>query len=123
MSLFPPERMDHVAGFFGPVTKRYLPTFESFNEEYLAAKNKIPVIEKYMPQAEKALAEARRMRVPPRYEAEKARYIRMFEMLMASAKLATKLSAKTGIGRGKAARSAPARSEPARNAPARGASK
>ena len=49
-------------------------------------------MKKYLPEAEKALAEARRMRVPPRYEAEKAQYIRMFEMLLASAKLSLRVA-------------------------------
>ena len=101
-ALFPPEKFDHIAGFFGPVTKRYLPTFEQFNEEYLAAKDKLPVVKKYLPQAEKALDEARKMRVPPRYEAEKAKYIKSFEMLLASAKLSLKFADKVGMGGGAA---------------------
>ena len=91
-TLFPPEKFNHIAGFFGPVTKRYLPTFEKFNDEYLAATDKLAVVKKYLPEAEKALEEARRMRVPPRYEAEKAQYIRMFEMLLSSAKLSLRVA-------------------------------
>lgn len=102
MALFPPEKIDHVAGFFGPVTKKYLPTFDRFNEEYLAAKDKLPVVKKYLPQAEKALEEARKMRVPPRYEAEKSQYIKAFEMLLASAKLSLRFADKVGIGGGAA---------------------
>ncbi len=100
MSLFPPERFDHIAGFFGPVTKRYQPVFYKFCHEYNSADDKLAIAQKYMPQAEKALDEARRMRVPPRYEAEKAKYIKMFEMLLASAKLSVKFAEKTGMGRG-----------------------
>ncbi len=101
-ALFPPEKIDHIAGFFGPVTKRYMPTFEKFNDEYLAAKDKIPVVKKYLPEAEKALGEARQMRVPQRYEAEKAKYIKSFEVLLASAKLSVKLADRLGAGGGAA---------------------
>ena len=101
-TLFPPEKIDHIVGFFGPVTKRYLPTFEKFNDEYLAAKDKIPVVKKYLPEAEKALGEARQMRVPQRYEAEKAKYIKSFEVLLASAKLSVKLADRLGSGGGAA---------------------
>ena len=114
MSLFPPERVDHVVGFFAPVAKRYMPTFEKFNEEYLAAKDKLPVVRKYLPQAESALAEARKMRVPPRYEAEKARYIKMLEALLASAKLSVKLADKAGFGCTGSPPPAPARPPPRR---------
>lgn len=96
MSLFPQEKIDHVAGFFGPVTKKYLPAFDRFNDEYLAARDKMPVIKKYLPQAEAALEEARRMRVPPRYEAEKAQYIKTFEMLLASARFSVRVADKMG---------------------------
>ena len=68
--------------------------------QYNSADDKLAIAQKYMPQAEKALDEARRMRVPPRYEAEKAKYIKMFEMLLASAKLSVKFAEKTGMGRG-----------------------
>ena len=101
-TLFPPEKIDHIAGFFGPVTKRYMPTFEKFNDEYLAAKDKLPVVKKYLPEAEKALDAARQMRVPQRYEAEKAKYIKSFEMLLASAKLSVKLADKIGSVKGAA---------------------
>ena len=91
-SLLPQEKLDRAAGFFGPVTKKYMPMFESFGAEYEAANEKLPVIAKYLPQAEKALAEARKMRVPPRYETEKAQYIRLFEMILSSARLSVRLA-------------------------------
>ncbi|MBQ6327538.1 MAG: hypothetical protein IJI35_00860, partial [Kiritimatiellae bacterium] len=78
--------------FFGPVTKRYMPVFERFGAEYEASSDKMTVIAKYLPQAEAALAEAKKMRVPPRFEAEKAKYIRLFDMVMASARLSVRLS-------------------------------
>ena len=91
-SLFPAEKMNEIAGFFGPVTKRYMPVITKFGAEYEASSDKIKVIAKYLPQAEKALAEARKMRVPPRFEAEKANYIRLFDVVMASARLTVALS-------------------------------
>lgn len=74
-SMLPKERVDRMMGFFAPVVKKYMPTFQRFNTEYLAADKKIPVIEKYLPEADKAVAEAKAMKVPAKYEAEKAQYI------------------------------------------------
>ena len=91
-SLFPAEKMNEIAGFFGPVTKRYMPVITKFGAEYEAANDKIKVIAKYLPQAEKALAEARKMKVPPRFAAEKANYIRLFDVVMASARLSVALT-------------------------------
>ena len=91
-SLFPPEKMNEIAGFFGPVTKRYMPVIEKFGAEYEASNDKVGVIAKYLPQAEKALAEARKMKVPPRFKAEKENYIRLFDVVMTSARLAVHLS-------------------------------
>ena len=92
MSLLPTNVLNEAAGFFGPVTKRYMPVFEKFGAEYEASKDKVGVIAKYLPQAEKALAEAKKMRVPPRFKAEKANYIRLFDVVMTSARLAVHLS-------------------------------
>ena len=92
MSLLPTNVMNEAAGFFGPVTKKYMPVFERFGAEYEAASDKLPVIAKYLPQAESALAEAKRMRVPPRFEAEKAKYIRLFDMVLASARMSVRFA-------------------------------
>ena len=92
MSLLPTNVLNEAAGFFGPVTKRYMPVFEKFGAEYEASSDKIAVIAKYLPQAESALAEAKKMRVPPRFESEKAKYIRLFDVVMASARLSVRLS-------------------------------
>ena len=92
MSLLPTNVMNEAAGFFGPVSKRYMPVFERFGEEYETSSDKMAVIAKYLPQAEAALAEAKKMRVPPRFEAEKAKYIRLFDVVMASARLSVRLS-------------------------------
>ena len=92
MSLLPTNVLNEAAGFFGPVTKRYMPVFERFGAEYEASSDKMTVIAKYLPQAEAALAEATKMRVPPRFEAEKAKYIRLFDVVMASARLSVRLS-------------------------------
>ena len=96
-AMLPQEKLDAAAGFFAPVTKRYMPVFQQFGAEYEAAPNKLPVIAKYLPRAESALAEARRMQVPPRFEQEKAQYIRLFDMVLASARLSVRLAGlKTG---------------------------
>ena len=89
--LFPAERMNRAAGFFGPVVKKYQPVFDRFGAEYAAAPNKLAVVAKYMPEADRAMAAARRMRVPAKYEQEKAEYLRLFQTLLTSAKLAVRL--------------------------------
>jgi len=88
MSVMPQESFNEAAGFFGPVAKKYLPTFQSFQREYLAAKEKLPVVVKYMPKAEAALADAKAMKVPARYEQRKAEYIRMIEGFMGVLRMA-----------------------------------
>jgi len=90
--LFPAERLDRAAGFFGPVVKRYKPVFDKFSAEYAAAPDKMSIVAKYLPDADKALAAARRMKIPAKYEKEKAEYIRLCQTLLASAKVAVKLS-------------------------------
>ena len=89
--LFPAERMNRAAGFFGPVVKRYQPVFERFGAEYAASPEKMAVVAKYLPEADRALAAARSMKVPAKYEQEKAEYIRLFQTLLTSAKLAVRL--------------------------------
>ena len=91
-ALLPQEKLNAAAGFFGPVTKKYMPMFEKFGAEYEAASEKLPVIAKYLPQAEMAFAEAKKMRVPPRFEAEKAQYIRIFDMVLSSARLSVRFA-------------------------------
>ena len=89
--LFPAERMNRAAGFFGPVVKKYQPVFERFGEEYAAAPDKLAVVAKYLPDADRAMAAARRMKVPAKYEQEKTEYLRLFQTLLTSAKLAVRL--------------------------------
>ena len=91
-SLLPQEKLDEAVGFFAPVTKRYMPVFEKFGAEYEASSEKLPVIAKYLPQAERAFAEAKKMRVPPHFEAEKAKYIRIFDMVLSSARLSVRFA-------------------------------
>ena len=68
-----------------------MPQFEAFEQEYAAAPDKVAVVAKYLPVANKALADARRMRVPPRYEQTKSRYILLFDSALKAAKLTVKL--------------------------------
>ena len=90
--LFPAETLDRAAGFFGPVVKKYQPVFDKFVAEYKAAPDKMAIVAKYMPEADKAMAAARRMKIPAKYEKEKWEYIRLCQTLLVSAKLAVKLS-------------------------------
>ena len=82
LAMLPQDKFNEAAGFFGPVSKKYLPTFQKFQAEYLAAKEKLPVLRKYMPDAEAAFADAKAMKVPARYEAKKAEYVKMLEGFM-----------------------------------------
>ena len=92
-AMLPAEKMHEIAGFFGPVAKKYRPVFERFSAEYQSAPEKLKIVAKYLPEAKKALAMARQMRVPAKYEKEKAEYIRIFEALLYSAKIAVRLGA------------------------------
>lgn len=91
MALVPDEKAYAAAGFFGPVTKKYLPKFQAFSNEFETSTNRLALIARYLPVAEKALAEARVMRVPPKYEAEKANYLRFFDAALISAKTLLRL--------------------------------
>ena len=80
--MLPQKDVDEMMGFFGPVTKKYLPVFKSFNTEYLSGTNKLATVRKYLPQADAALAEARAMRIPPKYETQKATYLKRLETFL-----------------------------------------
>ena len=80
--MLPQKEMNEMLGFFGPVSKKYLPVFKQFNTEYLDGTNKIATVKKYLPQANAALAEAKAMKVPARYEAKKASYISKLETFL-----------------------------------------
>ena len=80
--MLPKKEMNEMLGFFGPVSKKYLPVFKRFNTEYLDGTNKLATVKKYLPQANAALAEAKAMKVPARYEAKKADYISKLETFL-----------------------------------------
>ena len=80
--MLPEKELNEMLGFFGPVSKKYLPVFKQFNTEYLDGTNKLATVKKYLPQANAALAEAKAMKVPARYEAKKASYISKLETFL-----------------------------------------
>lgn len=88
----PQERFNRAAGFFGPVVKKYLPTVKAFHRDYAAASNRMAVIVRYAPALDAALADAKKMKVPPRYEREKAGYLRMAEAFVFSLRALTAVS-------------------------------
>ena len=90
--MLPQKKLNDALGFFGPVTKKYLPTFKEFNGAYLAGTNKIAVVRQYLPLAQAALDEAKAMRIPAKYEAEKAEYIRMAETFLTVLRITVRLS-------------------------------
>jgi len=91
-AMLPKEKMNKALGFFGPVTKKYLPVFNQFNAEYQKSANKIAVVKKYLPKADAALAEAKAMKVPSKYEKEKAEYVQMGEGFLMMTKLTVRLA-------------------------------
>ena len=93
-ALVPTNMVNEAAGFFGPVSKKYMPQFEAFEREYMASSDKFAVVEKFLPVAANALSDARKMRVPPRYEKKKAEYIKFFESAYAAAKITVGFRAK-----------------------------
>ena len=88
--MLPEKELNEMLGFFGPVSKKYLPVFNRFNTEYLDGTNKIATVRKYLPQANAALAEAKAMKVPARYEAKKADYISKLETFLKLVNFATR---------------------------------
>ena len=101
MSMLPTNAVNEAAGFFGPVTKKYLPVFEKFQAEYKSATNKFAVVEQYLPKAKEAYAEAKAMKIPEKYAAKKAEYLKMFDRFISAVDVAvvafgTKLADKEG---------------------------
>ena len=82
VKMLPEKELNEMLGFFGPVSKKYLSVFKRFNTEYLDGTNKLATVKKYLPQANAALAEAKAMKVPVRYEAKKADYIGKLETFL-----------------------------------------
>lgn len=87
--MLPQEKLDKAAAFFGPVTKKYMPVVTRFQNEYKASANKRALIRKYLPEAESALADAKTMKVPQKYEAEKNEYVKMGEAFLVMLKFST----------------------------------
>ena len=95
--LLPPEKVNAAVGFFAPVAKKYMPEFESFSAAYETAADKTAVVARYLPTADKAMAEARAMSVPAKYEQEKARYLQIFDAALVAAKMYVKLGQLKGM--------------------------
>ena len=101
MAMLPTNAVNEAAGFFGPVTKKYLPVFEKFTAEYQSATNKFAVVEQYLPKAKAAYAEAKAMKIPEKYAAKKEEYLKMFDRFlsavdMAVAAFGTKMAGEKG---------------------------
>ena len=90
--MWPKKDVDEMLGFFGPVAKKYLPVFKAFNDEYLSGTNKIATVKKYLPKADAALAEATAMKVPARYEPQKAAYLKRLEGFLTVVKLTVRFA-------------------------------
>lgn len=90
-SLLPPEKINEMVGFFAPVAKKYLPEFDRFSRDYQLSTNKLSTVAAYLPVADKALAEAKEMRVSARFEQQKANYLKLLRAVLVSARLTTRL--------------------------------
>ena len=88
MAMLPTNAVNEAAGFFGPVTKKYLPVFEKFQAEYKSATNKFSVVEQYLPKAKEAYTEAKAMKIPEKYAAKKAEYLEMFDKFLSAVDMA-----------------------------------
>ena len=97
-SMLPKERVDRMMGFFAPVVKKYMPTFQQFQVEYQTAEKKLPVIEKYLPKADAAVAEAKAVTVPEKYVAQKEQYIGEVETLLSMVRMSTSLARRLSGG-------------------------
>ena len=75
------QELREVMGFFAPVVKKWRPTAEKFGSEYTASTNRTAVISRYLPKARQALEDARRMRLPPKYEPQREKYLTVAEAL------------------------------------------
>lgn len=73
----PRDKLREATGFFAPIVKRYNPVIDAFQREYYRAEDKKAVIIKYAPYCRRAYEEAKAMKVPPRYEAEKQGYLKL----------------------------------------------
>ena len=80
--MMPQKELDEMLGFFGPVTKKYLPVFRQFNQEYLNGTNRLATVRKYLPKAQSAIDEAKAMKVPAKYEEKKAGYLTKLQTLL-----------------------------------------
>ena len=88
LSMLPTNAVNEAAGFFGPVTKKYLPTFEKFRAEFRTTTNKLSVVERYLPKAKEAYAEAKAMKIPEKYAAKKEEYLKMFDKFLSAVDMA-----------------------------------
>ena len=91
MSMMPTNELNEAAGFFGPVSKKYKPTFEKFWADFKSSKDRLAVLSDYLPKAEEAYADAKAMKVPAKYEAEKAEYIKMASAFVTMLRLSSAL--------------------------------
>ena len=89
--MLPQQKVDEALGFFGPVSKKYLPVWQELSDEYREAADKRAVVLKYLPQVDEALADAKAMKIPPKYEAKKDEYLKMFEAFVLATKLYVQL--------------------------------
>lgn len=89
----PQDKLYAAAGFFAPVVKKYQPVLDAFQREYAVSSDRMAVIAKYAPKVDAALADAKAMKVPPRFEKEKADYIRLAEVFATSLRAIVRLNA------------------------------
>ena len=87
MSMMPTNELNEAAGFFGPVSKKYKPTFEKFWTDFKSSKDRLAVLSDYLPKAEEAYADAKAMKVPEKYAAKKEAYLDKFDQFLSAVKM------------------------------------
>ena len=87
MSMMPTNELNEAAGFFGPVSKKYKPTFEKFWADFKSSKDRLAVLSDYLPKAEAAYADAKAMKVPEKYVAKKNEYLDKFDQFLSTVKM------------------------------------
>ena len=91
MAKYSEKELRELQGFFAPVVKKWTPVAEKFAAEYAASSNKTAIISRYLPKVRQVLDDARRMRIPAKYEPERERYVATAEALYAAITLYVKL--------------------------------
>lgn len=94
VSRYSEKELREIMGFFAPVVKKWTPIGEKFAAEYVAAKDKDAILAGYLPRARMVIEDARRMKLPPKYENRRAQYVLAAEAVCSVVSMYLKLGGK-----------------------------